>query len=242
MKLSKRLEAIADFVSPGNSLCDVGCDHGFIPIYLVQSGKIPSALAMDINEGPLKACMEHVKEADLTDRITTRLSNGLCHYGIGEAKSLVIAGMGGPLICKILSDEKAYDFEELILEPQSELRNFRLFLKENGFHILDENLVCEDGKYYPIMKACPKERLPEGTEIENRESEELELRFGPVLLKKKHPVLVQYLTKQLEIQNRIFQQLKNHGSEENHGGESGRLSGVVEEIRYIEKALEICNR
>ena len=154
IRLSARLQALADLVTQGMAVADVGCDHGFLDIYLVQSGKSPSALAMDVRTGPLAAAAEHIREYGLEDRIATRLSDGLEKYLIGEAGTLVCAGMGGPLMQRILTayPEKTDSFEEMILQPQSEIREFRVFLRENGYRIIAEKILIEDGKYYFPMK------------------------------------------------------------------------------------------
>ena len=104
IQLSERLSAIASLVTEGSRLVDVGCDHGFLPISLVLSGRIPSALAMDVREGPLSRAREHVEEYGLQDRIRVRLSDGLSSFVPGEGDSLVIAGMGGHLMERILSE------------------------------------------------------------------------------------------------------------------------------------------
>ena len=93
MKLSDRLEMIASFVEHGNRLADIGTDHGYVPIYLVQTGRVPSALAMDVRKGPLLRAEEHIREAGLSGRIQTRLSDGLKKLAPGEADTVVIAGM-----------------------------------------------------------------------------------------------------------------------------------------------------
>lgn len=152
VRLSERMLAIAQMVSPGMRVCDVGCDHGFISIYLVEEGIAPSVLAMDIGKGPLQQAQSHIEEAGLQDRIHTRLSDGLTQYREGEADCLIIAGMGGPLMQEILSNKKVEDFREMILAPQSEICEFRKFLADHGFEIVAENMVFEDGKYYPMMK------------------------------------------------------------------------------------------
>ena len=102
MILSKRLQVIADMIPEGGVLADVGCDHGFLDIYLVQTGKIQGAIAMDVRKGPLAAATAHVREAGLENRIETRLSDGLEAMMPGEAATLVCAGMGGPLMQRIL--------------------------------------------------------------------------------------------------------------------------------------------
>lgn len=154
VRLSKRLTALAEMVTGGNRLADIGTDHGYIPIYLCMEGKIPSAIAMDINEGPLQRAGEHILEYGLSDRIETRLSDGLEKLLPKEAETILIAGMGGGLVKKILSEGgHALDgVKELILQPQSEVSQVRSYVRETGFCIVDEDMVEEDGKFYPMMK------------------------------------------------------------------------------------------
>ena len=130
IQISRRLKAVAALVSPGLVLADVGCDHGYIPIYLIQKGKIPRAIAMDINQGPLLRAREHIREWGLEDYIETRLSDGVEALNPGEAQCLVIAGMGGPLMEKILTQGKdvVKNMKELIIQPQSEIGHFRQIL------------------------------------------------------------------------------------------------------------------
>lgn len=186
MRLSNRMEGVIAMVTLHNSVCDVGCDHGFVSIALVERGISPKALAMDVNEGPLCRADKHISEAGLEHKITTRLSDGLKEYEKGEAQTLIIAGMGGPLIQDILSfdKEKSRSFSELILSPQSEIPEFRMFLSESGYEIKDEEMILEDGKFYVIIKAVPGERVM---------LTEDQLAFGPVLLEKRHPVLKEFL-------------------------------------------------
>ncbi len=155
--LSKRLQMLAGMVTPGNRLVDVGCDHGYLSIYLVQKGICPEGIAMDVRQGPLACAEEHVRESGLGDYIKVRLSDGLGAYAAGEAETMVCAGMGGRLMGRILSEsmEKAKSFRELILQPQSELEEFREFLRKAGFAVTEEEAVCEEGKFYFAMKAVP---------------------------------------------------------------------------------------
>lgn len=152
--LSKRLRMLADMVTPGNRVADVGCDHAFLSIYLVQAGICPRALAMDVRTGPLAAAREHVAEWGLGSYIDLRLSDGLAACGPGEAETAVCAGMGGRLMERILTQgmDRAREMRELILQPQSELPRFRAFLRETGFAVVEEDAVFEDGKYYFAMK------------------------------------------------------------------------------------------
>ena len=104
MELSKRLKAVAELVTPGMRLADVGTDHGYIPIYLTEAGVIPSAIAMDINKGPLERAKEHIREHGLEGKIQTRLSDGLKNLQMNEADCMIAAGMGGGLVIRILSE------------------------------------------------------------------------------------------------------------------------------------------
>ena len=157
MELSKRLKAVAELVTPGMRLADVGTDHGYIPIALVQTGKVSRAIAMDINKGPLERAKEHIREHGLEGKIQTRLSDGLKNLQMNEADCMIAAGMGGGLVIRILSEERdtAGSLKELILQPQSEIDSVRKYLTEEGYRIVAEDMVYEDGKYYPMMKAVP---------------------------------------------------------------------------------------
>lgn len=158
--LSKRLQALANMVTPGLSVCDVGCDHGFLSIYLVQKQIAPRVLAMDLRTGPLEGAKKHISAYGLEKQITTRLSDGLETMEIGEAQAMVCAGMGGALMASILQKEskKAHSLKELILQPQSEVPIFRTFLKDAGYEIVAEDMVEEEGKFYPMMKVIPVDR------------------------------------------------------------------------------------
>lgn len=178
-KLSLRLQAVADFVTNGNRVADIGTDHGFLAIYLIQSGRCPHAVAMDVRKGPLQRAREHIAAAGLTDRIDTRLSDGAAALAPGEAESAVIAGMGGLTVIQILEAAKAAQgwlgLREWILEPQSDLAKVRRYLWENGFSINRENLVLEDGKYYPVLHVLPD--APEETGKNRPERQQDCLRF-----------------------------------------------------------------
>lgn len=163
--LSKRMQMLADMVTAGSRVADVGCDHAFLSIYLVQAGMCPKCLAMDVRRGPLSGAEEHIAAYGLGEYIETRLSDGLTAYHIGEAQTLVCSGMGGRLMKRILEEggDKTRSFTELILQPQSEIPEFRIFLRETGFLVTEEEAVYEEGKYYFAMKAVyAGQRKPAG--------------------------------------------------------------------------------
>ena len=229
-QLSKRLMAIAGMVTEGNRLADVGCDHGYLSIYLVSEKKVPSAIAMDVRPGPLSRARENIIRYGLEDYIETRLSDGLMKLEPGEGDTLVIAGMGGPLMERILNDgaKVREGFQELILQPQSDLPHFRHFLAEIGWEIVSEEMIKEDGKFYPMMKAV---RNKSGEKISYTEEEAW---FGPLLLKGCHPVLKEYLLREASIREKILAGLSNAPSE----SAKERLAEVKEEMELIKSALK----
>ncbi|MCI8433128.1 MAG: SAM-dependent methyltransferase [Lachnospiraceae bacterium] len=243
--LSRRLQMLADMVTPGNRVADVGCDHGFLSVFLVQRRISPHVLAMDVRKGPLAAAAGHVEECGLGAYIETRLSDGLLNLAAGEADTLVCAGMGGRLMQRILAEsmEKAGGLKELILQPQSELGAFRRFLRREGFRIVGEDAVCEEGKYYFAMKAVPgggnpeAEGYPECAEKagQNRmEGRQLFDEYGELLLRQRHPVLHQYLLFQEEILIRLREGLEA----ENTKRTAGRLEEISREQAQIRLALK----
>ncbi|MGN0485221.1 MAG: tRNA (adenine(22)-N(1))-methyltransferase [Lachnospiraceae bacterium] len=226
VQISKRLQAVAHLVTAHGTVADVGCDHGYIPVYLIETGRIKQAIAMDVNPGPLSRAEEHIKQYHMEKQIELRLSDGVQALQKGEAESVVIAGMGGGLVKKILTEGKEIlsDTRELVLQPQSEISRVRAFLQENGYQIVAENMILEDGKYYPMMRVLHAQDTEAKTAKETLEQEkqqwadllgEKETRiqavmelYGPFLLKEKHPVLQQYLDRETMQQESIFQKLQ----------------------------------
>ena len=207
MELSKRLQAVADLVTPGYTIADVGTDHAYIPIYLVEKGIVQRAVAMDINEGPLDRATEHIKENKLENQIQTRLSNGLQHLQKGEVDTVILAGMGGNLMINILNEDfnKTNSLKECILQPQSEVFKVRTFLLEKGFLFIEENMVLDDGKYYPMMKVIPPEKIEE---IKPAFWSEIDIRYGKLLLEEKNPILKQFLERESGIRKDILSKLE----------------------------------
>ena len=101
MELSKRLKAVAGLVTEGASVADIGTDHGYVPIWLIQSGRAAKVIAMDVNEGPLERARGHIRSKRLENVIFTRKSDGLQALHVGEADTMIAAGMGGGLVIRI---------------------------------------------------------------------------------------------------------------------------------------------
>lgn len=229
MKLSDRLQSVAGLVTMGSRLADIGTDHAYVPIILVAEQKIPSAIAMDIKKGPLQIAKEHIDRAGFGQYISVRLSDGLEKLRAGEADSIVIAGMGGRLAVKILSEgaAKLDGVREIILQPQSEIAYVRRYLREHGMRIEMEKMVMEDGKYYPMFRVILKEDeavgLPEYTDIFDM--------FGRLLLERRDETLLSYLRYKKKKYKKVAAQLESVWSAED------RKQAIADEIALIEKAF-----
>lgn len=148
--MTPRLFAISDSVPQGAAVADVGTDHGYIPIYLCLKNKISKALAMDLRPGPLNRAEENILRYGLSDKVTTRLSNGLKELLPGEADTAVIAGMGGLLIAEIL-EAAPFELACYVLQPMTATAELREYLAANGYQIIHEVLAQEEEKIYTIM-------------------------------------------------------------------------------------------
>jgi tRNA (adenine22-N1)-methyltransferase len=209
MKLSNRLKTIASFVPEGSKVADIGTDHGYIPIHLVQEGKAKHAIAMDVRTGPLMRAKSHIAEAGLADVIEVRLSDGLLKLNKDEADCVVIAGMGGELMIHILEEGKNLwdNIPCWVLSPQSELQKMRRFLVEQAFFVEQETMIKEDGKYYVVMRAV---RTPSVSVDDGRE---VSYRYGKSLLESKDPVLAEYLEDEAYQLEEIRKSLSNGETE-----------------------------
>lgn len=152
-QLDNRLKLCSDFVRTGAKLADIGTDHAYLPVWLCRIGRCPSALAADINPEPLKRGEGTIIESGLSDRIETRLSDGLKEIRRDEADDIVIAGMGGELIAKILSEcSFATDSSKhFILQPMTRSEVLIAWLCENGFKIIKQDCCAASGRCYTVL-------------------------------------------------------------------------------------------
>lgn len=155
MKLDSRLMAIANLVRKDKVFADIGTDHAYLPVYLVEKGIINRAIAADLRVGPLDNAKETVVSYNLTDKIELRLSDGLDNFSKNEVQEVAVAGMGGLLISSFIERTdwlKSSDIH-LILQPMTHIEELRKTLFDNGF-IIDNEIVAEDGdKLYIIISA-----------------------------------------------------------------------------------------
>ena len=182
--ISKRLELVASFVPQGAILLDVGSDHAYLPIELVERGQIEGAIAGEVVEGPYQSAVKNVEAHGLKEKIQVRLANGLAAFEEADQVSVItIAGMGGRLIARILEEglDKLANVEQLVLQPNNREDDLRIWLQENGFQIVAESILEEAGKFYEIL-------VVEAGQMKLSASD---VRFGPFLSKEVSPVFVQ---------------------------------------------------
>ena len=182
--ISKRLEMVASFVPHGSILLDVGSDHAYLPIELVERGQIKSAIAGEVVEGPYQSAVKNVESHGLKEKIQVRLANGLAAFEETDQVSVItIAGMGGCLIATILEEGlgKLANVERLILQPNNREDDLRIWLQDHDFQIVAESILEEASKFYEIL-------VVEAGQMELSASD---VRFGPFLSKEVSPVFVQ---------------------------------------------------
>nr|WP_314767148.1 class I SAM-dependent methyltransferase [uncultured Lachnoanaerobaculum sp.] len=219
MKLSKRLQTIADFVKKGAVVADIGTDHAHIPIYLIKNNIISKAYACDINAGPLEKAKENINYYGVKN-IELRLSNGLEKLKTDEADTFIIAGMGGELITDILEKGRRF-FEskrKFILSPHTKIDEVRKFLLSNGFEITKEDMCIDEGKFYTVMEV----KYTENKEMYS----EAELLYGKYLIENKHPVLLEFLKKEEE---KYISILSNIGLNEDRKKELRHRLDIIKE-------------
>ncbi len=224
-EISYRMKAAADMVTKGNCVADIGCDHGYVSIYLYKKGIAKKCIASDINKGPLQAAKKNVELYDAGSGVEVRLSDGLSAFDIGEADTILITGMGGNLIEKILLNKRkvVISARELVLEPQSDYDRVRKCLCELGFEIAGEKLVSECGKYYPVIKAV--------NTGEKQTLSEIQYKFGPCILKEQEEIFREFLLKEKSRFEAILSSL------EKKSAAPERREEIRKELDFIEEAL-----
>jgi len=207
MQLSKRLKTVASMVTYGSRVADIGCDHAYTAIYLVKNEISPYVIAMDVNKGPLEKARENIEKYGVSEKVIIRQSDGLEKLKAGEADTILIAGMGGRLMIRILTGnmEALNTAKELILQPQSEIHLVRKTLQDMGFLIINESMLKEDGKFYVAFKA--KRNLSDMNTEDYRLVEPAHFYFGRLLLEEKNPVLFEYLQSEKRLYQNIYNEL-----------------------------------
>ena len=196
-----RLERIKSMVDPCQTAADIGTDHGYVAEMLLKEGICKQIIATDLNEGPLNRAIEHLTKSNLHDKCNFRLGCGLRVLNQGEADAIIIAGMGGDLISDIIHTSKdiALKAQQLILQPMTAVNTLRKYLYENGFEIIDESIVKEYHHFYFIIKA--KKGIA-------KQMDNIYFEISNILIEKKDPVMIDYLNKVLNTNEKIISSLE----------------------------------
>lgn len=182
VKLSDRLQVLADQIGEKETMADIGTDHGFLPVYLWQRGISPKVIFTDVSAGSLEKSRLNARRLCPRTDFDFRLGNGLEVLSAGEVDDVVIAGMGGILMTRILGKdmEKTKSFSKLILQPRNGQGKLRFWLIEHGFSILRESLVREGAYICPVLTAAPQAKEPAiSYRIERRGPEAIEYEVPP---------------------------------------------------------------
>lgn len=228
---SLRLLKIAEMVEKNSIVADVGTDHGYIPVYLMENNISKKVIGSDISPGSLEKIKSYVQMKSLEEFIDMRLGDGLDVIKPYEIDTLIMAGMGAVLMMEILEENKEVtnSIVDFILQPMVGPDKLREYLYNNGFKIVDEELVFEKGKYYEIIHA--RKGIDK---VENEWNYEI----SQNLIDEKHPVLKDYLNYKIKFSKNIIDNLKNEETE-NAQNKKSELKSKINLYEEVLKEIEI---
>ena len=230
IELGERLTRVASFVPNESKVCDVGSDHAYLPVYLIQNDQITSAIAGEVVEGPYLSAKQTVRDYRMENRIEVRLGDGLQILSKeDDITAVTICGMGGELISRIL--EAGYSgghlngLERLILQPNVAEHFVREWLMNHSYHIVEETVVEDNHRLYEIIVAEPVDKRVDYTE--------LELKYGPILLKESSALSVAKWNRMNRKNKEILEQLQKsktpqHEKIEQFEKAFNELQGVID--------------
>ncbi|RKL68692.1 tRNA (adenine(22)-N(1))-methyltransferase TrmK [Salipaludibacillus neizhouensis] len=228
--LSIRLHTVGGYVI-GDTVADIGTDHAYLPVFLVQNKKCKTAIAGEVNEGPLSSARSLINKHELSSKITAKLGSGLEVLEGENVDTIVIAGMGGPLITSILDEGKQQlvNVKRLVLQPNVAANHIRKWLFQHQWSLIAEEMVEEDEHIYEIIVAEPGK--PSAMYSDNLEKE---LWMGPCLLKNKNSTFQKkWIREELKLEHvrsQIQQAKKETNKEEKMNEISKRLQWIKEEL------------
>ncbi|MDQ0218280.1 tRNA (adenine(22)-N(1))-methyltransferase TrmK [Peribacillus cavernae] len=230
-KLSRRLERVAIHIPKESTLADIGSDHAYLPCYAVLKGLIAKAIAGEVAEGPFRSAREQVEQMELQHAIDVRKGDGLEVLSPNEATCIAVAGMGGTLISSILErgKDRLAGVKRLILQPNVGASNIRIWLLENDWELIDEEILEEDEQIYEILIAEKGDPLRPYSE--NRD---LEIILGPFLKKEQNKAFAKKWSQEKAHWERIVKQLEEKGQNPDL---NAKRSELLMQIRMVEEAL-----
>lgn len=223
--ISDRLLKIASLVDKDDIFADVGTDHAYIPVYLITNGISSSGIASDINKGPLKVALKNLTENQVEDKVKLVLSPGLDCVDVSDVDTIIVAGMGGDLICSILTDaNEKITSQKLILQPMTAVPTVRKYLFDNEYIIKKEVLSQEKDKIYNIIK-CEKGN----TKSYNTK----DVYFGTNLENEDRKLLTFYIKKLITKYTRRIGGLKR--AKDDHSQELEKYENIINMLKEVEK-------
>lgn len=230
MTLSERLSAIASFIPQNSIVGDIGTDHGYLPVYLIEHKISKRVIGTDISPNSLKKIIEYVNSKKLNKLIDIRLGDGLDVIKPFEIDTVVIAGMGGLLIRDILDNSKdvADSITHFVLQPNVAADELRKYLYENNFIIIDEKLVKEANKFYEVIYAKKGKSL-----LRNN----IYLEIGEKLILNKDPLLKEFINSKIDVASDIIKKLKDNDTsrtKERYLELSNKIQTLKEVLKIIE--------
>ena len=201
MKLSKRLKEISDFILPTDRVVDIGCDHALVDIYLCEEYDDIKIIASDIHEDALKSARNNIEKHNLSNRIETRLGDGLTVVNTNEFDTILIAGMGFYTIRKILSNKpKMVNYPKIVIQCNTDVVKLRKFVISLGYKITREKLLMDNDIIYTIIE------FNKGEEKYSYD----QIYFGPEILKNKDELFYEYYSKKLLKYENLLLQLPKY--------------------------------
>jgi len=232
LKLSHRLQSIADFLPKGSYFADIGTDHAYLPCYVCLRDSTARAIAGEVRTGPYERALQTVQMYDLSNQVDVRLGDGLhiLKQSADPIRQLVIAGMGGSLIREILNDGIGYltSVQRIILQPNVGAEIVRKWLYKHNYAITRELMIEENNHLYEIIVADYNERQPYNKLAIEREKQFM---FGPKLLKESSPLFRQKWKKELSHLQRIVTQMSEGQQSPNNKKE------FIKKINWIKEVL-----
>ena len=216
ISIDDRLKSIASLVSKCDVIADVGTDHGYLPIYLIQNNIANFAFATDVAASPLASAKENIAKYGLESKFKTILCDGLTKLP-KNVDTVIIAGMGGNLMIDILENKK-FEYKTYVLQPNLHHYALRKYLMEHNYTIVDEKITYANKKYYEIFKVVKgKQQLSE-----------LQLTFGPINLEKKEKLFIDKWEEVIGKLNKVLENFKGNETEYNR---------IKNEITTIENVI-----
>lgn len=240
IKLNERMNIIAEYIGFEEDIADIGTDHGYLPLFLIQQNPERKVIFTDVNEGPLKktkAVIEKKYDGIDINMLDIRKGDGLAPIENGEVDVAVIAGMGGILIKEILERDKTKtrSFRKLILQPRTAADKLRMWLVAEGMFIYDETLAYEKGRICEIIAVNPKP----ADGIKNMEfMKTWDYEFSPLLINKGTPIVNEWIDRLLDTEIDIQKSIIDNGKKSSQK----KLEDITERINLLSEIRDGLNQ